>query len=84
MNVGLGSLSIALSLGALVYGMIAQSQSSEWRYEGINTPSGKYTVEGWACQMKDIMVDHEEDFGSVCIQSVCMNGTYSSIVEDQS
>ncbi|KAK2756420.1 hypothetical protein FQN54_005312 [Arachnomyces sp. PD_36] len=65
----LGLLSFILSLVALIYGMVAQSQSSTWHYEGIKTTYGKYTVEGWACQMKDVFVSYGDKFAGVCKES---------------
>lgn len=56
--------------------MVAQSLSSAWHYSGINSADGKYTVEGWACQMKDVMIDHEDEFGTVCGTLVCKPATY--------
>jgi hypothetical protein len=69
-NSVLGTLSVAISLIALVYGMVAQYKSSPWHYNQSTTPNGKYTVEGWTCQVKDVMIEREDEFATVCRESV--------------
>lgn len=61
-----GVLSVIISLAALIYSMVAQAKSDEYQYAGPSTMRLHFTVEGWACQMKDIMIGEGPKMSKVC------------------